>query len=323
MPVVTPPSLRRIVSVVVLALAAPVVAQTTPPAPAAPAATTPPSPVSAIRNKLSAGDLPSAESVLEVHLQRNGADGPWLSGLGWLARGALLVGDTAAARRHASDARAACAERLAKGAKLEDDHDLESALGAAIEVQAQLEQRRHGARRAAASVRAELAAIPGPTSLRSRLHKRLDLLELPGTPAPPLEVEESLGPASPASWRGTPTVMFVFAEWCGDCKAQAAAIAKVKARYGERVRWVALTRHYETGADARGRETARVDSVWKAVYADVGAMPIVLSTASMVRYGGSSTPTFVFVDRNGIVRHYTPTRLTEGALEAEVAALVR
>jgi hypothetical protein len=50
---------------------------------------------------------------------------------------------------------------------------------------------------------------------------------------------------------------------------------------------------------------------------------MVLSTASMERYGGSSTPTFVFVDRAGIVRGYTPTRLTEAELDRAVAAILR
>jgi hypothetical protein len=34
----------------------------------------------------------------------------------------------------------------------------------------------------------------------------------------------------------------------------------------------------------------------------------------MVRYGGPSTPTFVFLDSGGIVRGYLPYRLTEQRL---------
>lgn len=43
----------------------------------------------------------------------------------------------------------------------------------------------------------------------------------------------------------------------------------------------------------------------------------------MIEYGVSSTPTFVFIDRAGLVRRYTPTRLTEDELEREVEALLR
>jgi hypothetical protein len=38
---------------------------------------------------------------------------------------------------------------------------------------------------------------------------------------------------------------------------------------------------------------------------------------------GSSTPTFVFVDRAGTVSRYTPTRLTEVDLDREVAKSAR
>lgn len=325
MPLATPWIPRVTAFVVLLAIAAPSSAQAPAPgaSPAAPAP--PPSPVQAIRNKLSAADLPSAESVLEVYRERNGEDGPWLNGLAWLARGALLTGDVAKAGQYADTVRARCATRLAKGAKLEDDHDAEIALGAAIEVQAQLAERRQGARRAAEFVRGELAKVSGPVALRSRLSKRLNMLALAGTPAPELVVEESLGPAAPtlASLRGKPVVLFLWAESCGDCKAQAASLARVKRKYADRgVQWLAVTRHYAEPAD-RAAESARADSVWKSVYADVGETPIVFSTASMERYGGSSTPTFVFVDPAGVVRGYTPTRLTESALDREVASLLR
>src|SRR5688572_24165809 len=97
-------------SALILALALAVsVSAAPPPAPAAPAPAAPPapavlpataavaqppappapSPVSSIRNKLSAADLLSAESILDVHREQHGEDGPWLAGLGWLARGAL------------------------------------------------------------------------------------------------------------------------------------------------------------------------------------------------------------------------------------------
>ena len=50
-----------------------------------------------MRNKISAGDLLSAESILEVYRIRVGEDGTYLVGLSWLARGALLLGDDAKA----------------------------------------------------------------------------------------------------------------------------------------------------------------------------------------------------------------------------------
>ncbi len=318
------PLLRRHAAALILVtLAAPALAQTPPPPTASPAP--PPSPVSAIRMKLSAGDLPSAESVLEVHREGHGEDGPWLVGLSWLARGALLSGDVDAARRYASDVRARCAARIAQGADPATDHDLEIALGAGVEVEAQCLARTRGAKAAAGYLRDEEARIAGPVALRARLEKRLDLLTLEGARAPELEVEDFLGERPPAlaALRGRPVLLFEWAEWCTDCRAQAAALARARARWADRgLRVVALTRYYDDAA-GRAAEKARIDSVWTAHFADLGPTPIVISTASMVRYGGSSTPTFVFVDRAGIVRRYAPTRLTEGALDRELAALVR
>lgn len=41
------------------------------------------------------------------------------------------------------------------------------------------------------------------------------------------------------------------------------------------------------------------------------------------RPGGSSTPTFVFVNRSGVVRGYTPTRLTDAELDRHLAPILR
>src|SRR5262245_10592294 len=159
-------------------------AQTAPIAPAAPVLPTPPAPTSAapaspvggIRNKISAGDLLSAESILEVHRDKYGEDGAYLVGLSWLARGALLLGERDKARTYVADVRARCDRKLADGDTLEKDRDLVTALGAAIEVEAQRIERERGATAAASYVRSELAKLKGPVSLRSRLYKRLNLL---------------------------------------------------------------------------------------------------------------------------------------------------
>ena len=294
-----------------------------PPAAAAPAP--PPSPVSGIRNKIAAGDLLSAESLLEVHREKNGEDGPWLQGLAWLARGALVLGDMEKAERYAKQVRDDCARRLAKGDTLERNHDLEIALGAAIETDAQRLERTKGKKAAAEMMRAEIARYTGPTAFLSRLHKRLAMLTLEGTPAPEWVTEDFVGEPPPtlASLKGKPVVLFLWAEGCGDCKAQAASLGRVlERRKGSDLRCVAITRYYDD-PPARPAEKARVDSVWSAVYAGVGAIPRVISTASMVTYGVSSTPTFVFVDRKGIVRRYTPTRLTEAELERSIEAISR
>jgi len=287
----------------------------------------PPSPSSGIRNKLSAGDLLSAESILEVHRDRNGEDGAYLSGLAWLARGALLVGDFEKADRYAADVRRRCADSLAHGTDPEKNPVVEIALGAAIEVKAQRLERTQGAPAAVAYVRSELAGIKGPVSLRTRLNKRINMMTLTGAPAPELVVEDFLGapPPSLASLRGRPVLLFLWAEWCNDCKVQEATLARIHSRYvGRGLQTIAITRYYEDDVTKQPREKAKVDSVWKAVYrTGLGDLPIVMSTASYERYGASSTPTFVFIDREGIVRRYTPTRLTEAEFDRTLTELLR
>lgn len=300
------------------------------PAPSSTPAPPAPSPgsrtVSGIRNKISAGDLPSAESILEVHRERDGEDGYYLMGLGWLTRGALLLGETARARELNAELRRLCDARLANGPGLAKDDSLETALGAAIEVEAQLLAGEKGAEAGAAWLRAEIAKYPGPVAFRSRLYKRLNLLALKGSAAPELAVEDFVGakPVALAGLRGRPVVLFVWSATCGDCKAQAASLGRVSRRYAERgLAVVPLTRYYEDGAAERAKEKAVIDSVWAAVYAPMGPPSIVVSSASMERYGGSSTPTFVFIDKRGVVKGYTPTRLTEARLAGAVEELLR
>lgn len=295
------------------------------PAPATATPSPPPSISSSIRNKVSAGDLLSAESILEVHRAKNGEDGSYLVGMSWLARGALLLGDGEKADRYAAAVRSRCADSLARGSDLAKSHDVEIALGAAIEVATQRLQQARGKQAAAAYLSEELARFKGPVAFRSRLNKRLNMLTLVGSPAPELAIEDFIGERPPtlASLRGKPVLLFVWAEWCGDCRAQEASLTQVQSRYEAMgLQIVALTRYYQPDS-ARVREKAKVDSVWKADYRKLGAVPIVLSTASMERYGGSSTPTLVFIDRAGIVRRYTPTRLTEAEFDRTLSTLVR
>jgi thiol-disulfide isomerase/thioredoxin len=290
-----------------------------------PAPPTPPSPVSGIRNKIAAGDLLSAESILEVHRAENGEDAAYLSGLAWLARGAILLGDLDKAQRYATDVRRRCHEAKSRDFSLEEDHAAEIAYGTAIEVEAQRLARLKGSKKAAEYVRGELAGIMGPVALRSRLNKRLNLLTLEGAPAPELAIEDVIGDPPPAlkALRGRPVVLFLWAEWCGDCKGQKAALARaVKRHAADGVQFVALTRYYDE-PDKRAAEKERVAGVWASAYAEVGPLPIIFSTPSMERYGGSSTPTFVFIDHAGIVRRYTPTRLTEDELERAIALILR
>ena len=318
----------------------PLLAQTVPPpatpAPAAtpvpaqtpvPAATPPPmTDLRFLRMKISAGDLPSAESILETHRAEKGHDAETLMCVAWLARGAALLEDWPAASRYAKEARAAAVSRLGNPRAWEDNSEAAYALGTAIEVEAQALE---AAGKKAEAIRLldesarSLESEKAPYNLRARVRKRRNQIELVGQPAPGFRVEDSIGAPAPAleSLRGKPVVMFFWWESCGDCRAQAPAVRRIIEKYsGRGVAFVAPTRVY---GDDRSAEKRKIEKTWKETYAMPDSVAVPISDEAMLRYGVSATPTFAFVDRKGVVRQYLPYRMTEERLAAAIEDLLR
>jgi len=271
-----------------------------------------------IRNKLSAGDLLSAESILEVHERDNGRDSHYLEGLAWVARGAVLLGEPVRAAEHDKRLRALIDEKLAAGADPAKDNALVGALGAQIEVHAQILKKKD----AVAYLDGQLAKFAKPISLRTRIYKRRNMLKFAGALAPEFIVEETLSPKPVAlsELKGSPVLVFGWAQWCGDCRAQAAAIGRIRKKYESRgLRIVMLTRFYESDKTA---ERAAIAKVWNESYRDLDGVASLVSEKSMERYGVSSTPTFTLIDKKGKVAAYLPFRLTEAELDRRIAALL-
>ena len=302
------------------------------PAPAAtpvPAAT--PAPVDdvrMIRYKISAGDLPSAESILEYHRAEKGEDGDYLLGLAWVARGAALTGDWKAASSHAKAARSIAESKLKTPADYESQREAVYALGTSIEVEAQAlaaaGRKAEAVRLLEESSRAQEAA-KAPFNLRARIWKRRNMIELEGQPAPAIRAGDRLGLEVPTleSLRGKPVVLYFWWEACGDCRMQAAAFRRTVEKYaGKGVEFIAPTRFYGSPAD-RAEEKAKIEKSWSEVYRLKGSVPVAIGDEAMLRYGVSATPTFVFVDRKGIVKRYSPTRMTEERLSAAIDELLR
>lgn len=278
--------------------------------------------VQALRNKLSAGDLLSAESILEVHRVDKGEDGQYLQGLGWLARGAAMLGDWAAAETYSTKAMTLAEARLQVVGPTDTQSALQ-ALGAAIEVKAAVIEHRDGRKAAAGYLTGQLNSFSSfDPAFRSRLYKRRNQLELVGSKAPAIRLEDYTGATAPSlpDKSQSPSVVFLWAEWCGDCRAQAAALRAAHDRFAAKgVRFVGLTRYYK---EANAAEKQRVEQAWAQHYPGLASVPTVISTESMVRYGGSSTPTFVFLRADGTVTAYLPSRLTEQRLAAEIEKIL-
>ncbi len=309
----------------VFALAVPAAAsaqQSTPLPPTTPPA--PPDDVRMIRLKISAGDLPSAESILEYHREEKGEDADYLLGLAWVARGAALMGDWPAASRYAKSAREIAGASLKTPADYDSHRESVYALGTGIEVQAQA--------LAASGKKAEAVRFleessrslqTTPYNLRARIWKRRNMIELEGKPAPGIRAEDRVGAEAPdlASLRGRPVVLFFWWEACGDCRMQAGALRRTVEKYAPKgVAFVAPTRFYKDGDHAE--EKQKIEKAWTETYKLSGQVAVPISDEAMLRYGVSATPTFVFVDRKGVVVRYSPTRMTEERLDAEIQKLL-
>jgi thiol-disulfide isomerase/thioredoxin len=270
---------------------------------------------SEIRYKISAGDLSSAEAVAEDHYREHGADAEYADAVAWLARGAMLLGKTDAATRYLAETKAVTTDLL-KTKHVEDESHLENAVGISIEVEAQMIAARGQRDKAIGFLEAELPRWH-TFRLQARIHKNIDLLTLVGNLAPELD----------AAYRGKPVLLFLWAHWCGDCKAQAPVIGRLKAKYEARgLQVVAPTRRYgyigETENVPPDKEDAEIERVWKESYAGLAGAPHPASDAMMLKYGVSATPTLVLIDKQGIVRLYTPTRMSEAELSRRIEALL-
>lgn len=273
-----------------------------------------------IRLKLSAGDLASGAHAAEDYKLKTGVDAEYLDGIGWLARGAEMFKQYDVAAQYVAELR-----REIK----EEKTELLAPLGAAIEVEGRVLAVRKG-RKAAKEFWEKEVTTAKDIGLRARIHKNINLLWLEGQPAPELNQTDFAGPQPPtlASLKGKPVLLFLWAHWCGDCRAQAGALSRVYQKYkADGLVVLAPTRFYGTGAENKtvtpAEEKAHMAKVWAEAYAGLADVPIPIATEMMVQYGVSATPTFVLIDRKGLVRLYAPTRLSEAELSRQIEAVLK
>jgi thiol-disulfide isomerase/thioredoxin len=171
--------------------------------------------------------------------------------------------------------------------------------------------------------------MTGHWNYHKRIQKNINALSLEGQPAPPLEITEYLDRPVPtfAQLKGNVVVLFFWAHWCPDCKAQSPILATIAARYASRgLVLVAPTQRYGYVAEGKtagkDEEKLYIGEVRQTYYSVLAGVPIPLAEANHRRYGVSSTPTLTLVDRQGIVRLYHPGRMTEAELDAVIQPLL-
>jgi thiol-disulfide isomerase/thioredoxin len=296
--------------------------------PAAQPAARPVTLVSQVRQAISDGNLPKAEALVAERRALQGNTPEVLAALSWVARGAQSEG-----KRDRAEALAAEAQTLAVaalgGRSIDVDANLVTAIGNAIEVQAQLGAERGERSEAIAFLERELQTYRD-SSLAKRLQKNINLLTLEGHPAPPLDRSEWLGDAPPppiSALKGKVVIVFFWAHWCSDCKAEGPILARLLGRYeAEGLTLVAPTQRFGYVAGGKpaapDEELRHIVSVRDQYYPWLAGRATPLAAANHQRYGVSSTPTLAIVDRAGIVRVYHPGLMTEAELEARIRALL-
>ena len=278
-----------------------------------------------VRNSLAQSSFSAAESELGVYKAQHGVTPEYLEALSWMARGAASAKRWDQAAAYAAETRQLSERQLATAKRqLDAEPHLPIALGAAYEVLAQ-QLEATGKRAQAVSLLRMALARYGNTSIRPRLQKNLNLIVLVGKPAPPLQAAQYLGPKPPAltSLKGSPVLLFFWAHWCIDCKAEAPVIARLRQEFGPQglvvIGPTQLYGYAAQGADAApDQERTYIESVRTRYYASLPDMPVPLSKQNFNAYGASTTPTLVVLNRAGEVAMYHPGALSYEDLRSAV-----
>src|SRR5581483_11501272 len=257
-----------------------------------------------VRIALMQNNFSAAESQLSAYRNQQGVTAEYLEAYSWLARAELDSGQYDQAADYAKQTKAMAAEQL-KTRALDAEPHLPMALGAALEVQSQALAARGQKTQAIALLQSALRTY-GNTSIHDRLQKNLNLLSFQGKLAPALKEDQFLGASLPAAaqLKGSPVLLFFWAHWCGDCKAEAPIIAQLRSEFaGKGLKVIGPTRFYGYTAQIEharpGDEIQYIDAVRHRFYSGLLDMPVPISKSNFDVYGASTTPTLVLLDKAG------------------------
>jgi thiol-disulfide isomerase/thioredoxin len=281
-----------------------------------------------VRSALAQNSFSTAEADLKAYRSQNSVTPEYIEAYSWMGRAALSAGNYDQASAYAKETKGFALEQL-KTRPLDAEPHLPIALGAAIEVQAQTLAARGQHTQAVAVLQTALQTY-GSTSIRARLQKNLNLLSFVGKPAPALRGEQFLGSKPPAlaQLKGSPVLLFFWAHWCGDCKAEVPIITQLRTEFASKgltvlgpTRLYGYTAQVENAAPSD--ELAYIDAVRHRFYGGLLDMPVPISKYNFDTYGASTTPTLVLLDRAGKVAMYHPGALPYDQLKGEIEKVAR
>lgn len=291
--------------------------------PAAP----PPTIVQVVREAIAANDFAKAEKLVLAEMAANGTTPIAVEAFSWLGRGAVAAKNYDAAMTYAARTYEIVEEQL-KTRKLDDEARLPIALGAAIEVTALATAGQGGRSDAVLYLRKEIETYKG-TSIIERLNKNVNLLSLEGTPALSVDSPKWIGAAPPslAALKGKPVVLYLWAHWCGDCKAQGPVLEAMLNKYkSSGLTVIAPTKFYGYVAKREPagpeEELTYITGIRDSFYPWLKTLPVPISEGIFEQYGVSTTPTLVLIDRAGNVAKYNPGQLTAEQLEPLIQKII-
>jgi thiol-disulfide isomerase/thioredoxin len=274
--------------------------------------------VDGVRSASEQNDYARAAGYIQSYESRGGQTPESILALSWMARTALEQKKYVQADRYAQDAYQRALKEMKKG-PLDREPYLPLALGASIEVQAQVLAVK-GQRTEAISMLEDQLKKYSSTSIHARIQKNINLLSLKGKPAPPLQAL-SLP-------KGKPALLFFWAHWCSDCRAEIPILAQLKKEYGPKgMVFIGPTQKYGyIGADENVPprvELPYIEKIRAEYYSAVVDGPAAVSEQNFLNYGVSTTPTLTLVDRRGIVRLYHPGGMTYRELRSAIEDVLR
>jgi thiol-disulfide isomerase/thioredoxin len=281
--------------------------------------------VATVRRALDGSRSPAAEALLKQYRDARGVTPEYIEACSWLGRKALAGGNYMAAENYARQTYDMVGAEL-KHRALDAEPHLPLALGAAIEVHGQVMAAEGNRTAAVAYLHAEEAKYAA-TSIAERIQKNVNLISLEGRPAPPLQEAEHLGgkPLPLSAYHGKPVLLFFWAHWCVDCKAQGPILARLKQEYGDRLVLLGPTQRYgyaAAGLPANSADELKyIDAVRAKYYSILGDMPVPVSKENFRHYGASTTPTIVLLGADGRVKLYHPGRMTYDELKTALSSV--